>query len=389
MTSQLRHRWFILMMFMAAHAVNDGLGWVIPPLLPAIREHFHLSYTEMGAFYTLFRIFGNILQAPAAYLVHIVPISVLLVGGLLWSSIGMFLASWSSSYKMLVWISAVSGIGRATYHPLAVTMLSRTFRRDSLGRAMALHLSGSSIGQVIAPFLVGLLLTQYGWRLPIRVWAALGLVAGVSLFFFLRHQKEIHYIRGGKTLSLPFFSKPLGIYLLAVGVWGIAQTGFMTFLPLFLVDYRDFSTGKAAAVFGIMSLSGAICRPFMGGLMDWMGRRKPVIIGGFIIAGLSILGITTLQTPGMMYLCIVLMGAFGAGHSGLADTFVVEMIPSHRREETLGFIYTVRMGIAGMSPIIVGFASEQTSLFYAFLILAAIPVFSASLLSLAEEKPVD
>jgi len=38
MTPQHRHRWFILMMFMLAHAVNDGFGWIIPPLLPAIRE---------------------------------------------------------------------------------------------------------------------------------------------------------------------------------------------------------------------------------------------------------------------------------------------------------------------------------------------------------------
>ncbi len=388
MKSQNSRRWLILLMFMVAHAVNDGFGWIIPPLLPAIREHFHLSYTEMGAFYTLFRFFGNIFQAPAAYLVYFAPIPSILVCGLLWSSVGMFLVSLSPSYGALVWISAISGLGRSTYHPLAVTTLSRVFSREALGRAMALHLSGSSVGMVMAPFLVGLLLSNYSWRLPLQVWSALGVLAGLSLFFFLKKQKQ--YIQAkGKVLRLPFYSRPLGIYMVAIGTWAIAQSGLMTFLPLFLVDFRGFSTGKAAATFGIMSFSGAICRPFMGALMDWMGRRKPVVIGGFIIAGLSILTLTTIETSWILYTAIVLLGIFGSGHAGLADTFMIEMIPSHRREETLGFIYTVRMGLSSLSPVLVGFASERITLYNSFLILALVAGLAALLLSLAEERRVE
>ena len=48
MTAQPRNPWLILVVFMVAHGVNDGFLWIIPPLLPAIREHFQLSYTEMG-----------------------------------------------------------------------------------------------------------------------------------------------------------------------------------------------------------------------------------------------------------------------------------------------------------------------------------------------------
>ena len=386
METNHKHRWAILLMFMLAHAANDGFGWVIPPLLPAIREHFHLSYTEMGAFYTLFRVFGSFLQAPASYLVHLAPVSTILVGGMIWSSAGMLLASFSASYAALVWISACSGIGRATYHPLAVAMLSRIFKRDFLGRAMGFHLSASAMGQVIAPFLVVFLLATYGWRVPLQVWSSLGLVAGVSLFFFLKHQR-VDFQNKGKILSWPFFSRPLGIYLLALAVWGIVQSGIMTFLPLFLVDQRGYSTEKAAAVYGLMSLAGAICRPFLGALMDWMQRRKPVIIGGFIIAGLAILGLTFLSAPWFMYLTFVLMGCFVSGHSGLADTFMIELIPSHRREETLGFMYTLRMGTASTAPLIVGFLSEHIGLIQVFSIMGVISILSAFILSMAEEKP--
>ncbi len=388
MTPQNRHRWFILMMFMVAHAVNDGFGWIIPPLFPAIREYFSLSYTEMGAFYTLYQLFGSVFQAPVAYLVHLAPISAILVGGLLCSSVGMLLASLSYSYGGLVWISAISGIGRSTYHPLAVTMLSRIFGRDSFGRAMGLHLSGSSAGMVVAPLLVGLLLSCYSWRLPLQVWSALGIVVGLSLFFFLRHHRQ-DLQPENKSLGWPFFSRSLGIYLLAVCTWGVAQRGLVAFLPLFLVDFREFSTGAAAATFGIMSFSGTVCRPFFGALMDRMGRRKPVVIGGFIVASISMLTIATIHNLWALYPAIVLLGIFGSGHTGLADTFMIEMIPSHRREETLGFHYTVRMGIASLSPVAVGWTSERISLSNSYLILALVAGLSAVLLSLAEERPME
>jgi MFS family permease len=378
------------MMFMMAHAINDGFGWMIPPLLPAIREHFQLSYSEMGGLYTFFRFFGNIAQAPAAYLVHFVPISTILVSGLLWLSVGMFVSSLSSTYGMLVLVSAVGGIGAATYHPVAVTILSRVFGRDSLGRAIALHLSASTMGAVIGPLLVGLLLIYYEWRLPLQIWSALGIFVGVGLFLFLRSQKD-DFQPKNKALVLPFFSRPLGIYILAESLWGVAQMGLMTFLPLFLVDYRGFNQGKAATVFGIMALSGTLFRPFVGALMDWMGRRKPVIICGSIIAGLSILGLARIQTQTewVMYVFVILLGTFASGHAGVADTFMIEMIPSQRREETLGFVYTVRMGIASLSPFFVGFISERIGLIHGFTILAFISGLSVILLSLAEEKPVE
>jgi FSR family fosmidomycin resistance protein-like MFS transporter len=380
-------RWFILLMFMVAHAVNDGFGWIIPPLLPAIREHFQLSYTDMGGFYTLFRLFGSIFQAPAAYLVHLAPISTILVGGLLSTSVGMFVASLSVSYGALVWISAISGIGRSAYHPLAVTSLSRIFGNDTLGRAMGFHLSASSAGMVAGPFLVGLLLSRYGWRLPLQIWSTLGVLVGLGLFFFLKSQLgELQPV--GKRLGWPFFSGSLGFYLIAISTWAITQSGLLTFLPLFLVDYRGFTIEKAAATYGIMSLAATLCRPFIGAVMDWWEKRKPVVMVGIAISSLSILAMLTIETSWLLYVFIVLVGIFGTGHTGLADTFMIEMIPSSRREETLGFVYTIRMGIAAVSPVLVGIASERSSLHNAFLILAGLGGLSVLLLSLTKERPV-
>jgi MFS family permease len=210
------------------------------------------------------------------------------------------------------------------------------------------------------------------------------LIAGVSLFFFLKHQRV--EFQTGKSLRWPFISRPLAIYLLALTVWGLVQSGVMTFLPLLLVDQKGFSTEKAAAVYGLMSISGAVCRPMLGALMDRMGRRKPVILAGFVIASVSILMLSS-ELTWVLYVSFILMGIFVSGHSGLADTFMVELIPGPRREETLGFYYTLRMGTASVAPFLIGFMSERMGLLQVFMIMGYVSALSALILLLAEEKP--
>jgi MFS family permease len=342
----------------------------------------------MGGIFSLFRFTSSILQIPAAYLVHFFPASYVLTGGLLWSSIGMFLASFSTSYAALLWLTAISGLGRSTYHPLAVTILSRIFGRKSLGRAIGFHLSGSGAGMVVAPFLVGLLLARFSWRLPLQIWCGMGLLAGFGLAFFLRHhQKAIN--PDVRSFHWPFFSRPLGLYVLSSCVWGIAQGGILAFTTLFLVDDRGFRPESAAVTFGLMPLVGLACRPFLGGLMDRMGRRKPIIITGYVISATSILALVYITHQWLILAPLILLGIFGMGHAGLADTFMIESIPSLRREETLGFVYTLRMGIAAISPLLIGILAEIVGIETAFLFLSVIPWAAAGIILFADEKPLE
>jgi hypothetical protein len=77
------------------------------------------------------------------------------------------------------------------------------------------------------------------------------------------------------------------------------------------------------------------------------------------------------------------------GHAGLADTFMIESIPSLRREETLGFVYTLRMGIAAISPLLIGILAEIVGIETAFLFLSVIPWAAAGIILFADEKPLE
>ncbi len=108
--------------------------------------------------------------------------------------------------------------------------------------------------------------------------------------------------------------------------------------------------------------------------------------GWFLIVSFSILGFTLASDPFVLYLLIVLLGIFGSGHTGLSDTMMVEMIPPERREETAGFILTLRMGAGSLSPLVVGYSAERLGMGNTFLILAVIPLITALLVFLIEDK---
>ena len=85
---------------------------------------------------------------------------------------------------------------------------------------------------------------------------------------------------------------------------------------------------------------------------------------------------------------LIFLSIFGMGHAGLADTFMIESIPSLRREETLGVVYTFRMGIAAISPLLIGVVAELVGIEKAFLGLSVLPWAAAGIILLADEKPL-
>jgi len=230
--------------------------------------------------------------------------------------------------------------------------------------------------------------TRFSWRLPLQIWSGMGLLTGFGLIFFLRHhQKEVN--SDIRKFQWPFFSRPLVTYILSSSTWGIAQGGILTFMALFLVDERGFQPESAAAIYGLMSLAGLVCRPFLGALMDWMGRRKPIIIFGYALSAISILALVYITHKWFIYLPLILLGIFGLGHSGLADTFMIESIPSSRREATLGLVFTIRMGVSATSPLIIGILAEWIRIENAFIVLSVLGIVAAIIISSAEEKPLD
>lgn len=359
----------LLIAFMVAHAANDGFNAIFPPLLPLIREHFHLSYAQLGGFLSLFRFFGSVLQIPVGYLAHFIPSSTIMVSGLFWVSTGMLLATFAGSYWMLASACSFAGIGRASYHPLSFSLLSRVFPRKRLGRIIGLHMGASSAAHLIAPFLIILLADRFGWYWPIRLWCLYGIMAAFILLVVLRRQIGKERKVEGKALRLPYISSSLVFYCLFRICWAIARNGMSTFLPLFLVEKAHVSIKVATLYYVAMYLIEVMTRPMIGAFSDRVGRRKPVILSGCVLFGILFLALTVFQTKLVLLVIILGIGLFAGTIPVVGQTYAIEMIPSEQRERTLGFVFTIITATTTFTPLIVGYLADYFGLMQSFIIL--------------------
>ncbi len=377
---------WVLVTFILAHAANDGFSAIFPPLLPLIRDHFKLSYAQLGGFFSLFRLFGSYLQVPAGYLAHFISSSTILVSGLLWLSTGVLLASFAGSFWALTASLSLAGIGRATYHPLSFSLLSKIYPKEKLGRIIGWHMTAPSVAHLICPLLVILLANRYGWYWPIRVWAVYGIATALMLLFVLRKNMVKQKKPEGKALRLPFVSSSLVLIVLFRMGWGIARNGMNVFLPLFLVENAHLSIQHATLYYMAQYVIELFTRPLVGVFSDKLESRKPVIIAEAILCCLLFIGLTIVRTKLALLFIILGIGLFAGTMPVIFQTYVIEMIPTDHRERTLGFVFTLNTAATTFSPLIVGFIADHFGLLKAFIILPAIIGVSTILLFFSKEN---
>ena len=122
-------------------------------------------------------------------------------------------------------------------------------------------------------------------------------------------------------------------------------------VPTFIADELhagDLGVGLSLAVFAL----AAICaRPVIGRLVERFGRR-PVMIGGALLAGLAGMLCAAANSLGLL---LALRGVAGVGEAALfvgAATLVADLAPPHRRAEAASYFSVAVFGGLGIGPIL-------------------------------------
>lgn len=123
------------------------------------------------------------------------------------------------------------------------------------------------------------------------------------------------------------------------------------FLPLFVVDIGGsrFDAGIVMGAMGITSL-GSI--PFLAPLIDRYGRR-PFIIGGALLAGLSNAGFLLFQSYSPLIIIVRLAQGVGfASCFNACSTVVVDLVPKEHRAQGIGIFAVSSSAAIAVGPLI-------------------------------------
>ena len=118
-------------------------GGVLSPLLPLLRETFHVGYGELGLLISMFGLSRVAMDLMAAYLLSRVALFRLLLLGILITGSGSLLCAFAPGFSWLVGARVLVGLGSSmtTLAGLTVIIESTPLRAQGRANNLSLNLS--------------------------------------------------------------------------------------------------------------------------------------------------------------------------------------------------------------------------------------------------------
>jgi ACS family hexuronate transporter-like MFS transporter len=315
-----------------------------------VKEEFRLSEEGYGWLEFWFGLAYGLFQIPAGFLADRLHLRWLYAAALLlWSAAG-FATGLADSVVMLMACRVVLGMGEAFNWPCAVGTVRRLIPLESRGLANGIFHSGASIGAVLTPLIVLVLVGPDGenWRLVFQLIGAAGLVWVVLWLGCLSHQQTEVFARlpvegSDSEFSSPaepiqrlFLLRTFWITLLVGVAVNLGWHFYRIWLPRFLTVDLKFSQRRIQWVLAGFFLAADLGSMAAGYLTRRLSRagfsversRKIVLLGTALLCLLSAPAALAM-TPWITLPLIFVVGAAAMGGLPLFFALSQEVSPRH------------------------------------------------------------
>ena len=289
-------------------------------------------------------------------------------------------------YTLLIIGMAIVAIAASVWHLPAMAALSSHFshRRASV---LSFHGVGGNVGDVLGPFLTGLLLITMTWQSIITIYAAIPIFLAFLVFWAFR---DIGHRAQSAAESLPAVTMrsqvaETGLLIRNPQIWGItavaglrgmAYIGFITVLPFYLADQLGLTVDPDGGVFegvfirgsliALLVLVGIFASPVMGYLSDRFGRKVVLIPGMIFLAAVTLIMVPFSTNLLAMTILLAALGMFLYSDQPILTAAAMDIVREGTAATTLGLLSTSRFVLSAASPLIAGwlYDIDYTYLFY-------------------------
>ena len=271
-----------------SHALSHGFLLIYPAVLLLLQKEFSMDYLELGVVGNIMNFCYGLGALPGGMIYNYLGPKKLFLTCFLGSSFVAIFVSLSSTIVLFAAGLALLGIFGSLYHPLGNAVISAKVRE--YGRAMGIHGAVGNLGLSLAPFIIGLIASRWGWRQAYLLFAIPGIVLSAGSFFVdlsLKREK-------GSTPSVPakasllrklrIYSTPSLICLYLINAMiNFSFIGSITFLPVCLAKRTSFHLFSMdhVAIGGMLSaivLFMGVFGQFVGGLLAERPRLEQRLV---------------------------------------------------------------------------------------------------------------
>ena len=353
-------------------AITQTGRFLLPPLLPIIMDEVGISVLVVGMVLTVMQVVYAVAQYPSGKLSDWGGRSVIIIPGMVLIGLSFFFIAGIKTTSMLVFSVVLLGLGRAMYNVPSRALISDMYI-EKRGQAMGIFTAGSDLGGINAGILATILAMVYlvvvegvpNWRVIMGVCGVVSF--GLIGIFMWVNQEKYKWDRGitekiklsvKKDLTYIVGEKDQRETILAFALFIFVATAMVNFLPLYLIEGKNFEVGVAGSIFGWFFLLGMVVKPVVGGLSDRMPRYL-ISIGGLLV---STGGIILLIMAESVFGVMIAIGIFAIGYKGqfpVIDAILMDSAPDNSTGSHIGAARSIFFTLGGMGAAYMGFAIQN------------------------------
>ncbi|MEY2730909.1 MAG: MFS transporter [Betaproteobacteria bacterium] len=378
--SLLRYPWALVGMLWFVAFLNAADRSILVAVLPQLRSELNLDNTQLALINSVFFWVYALCCLVSGRLGDAYSRRWIIILGLVFWSVATGLMPLATGFGLLLAMRALVAAGESTYYPSATALISDWHRPEMRSRALSLHQTGVFAGAGLGAYSAGLMADRYGWPAPFIVFAALGLVVAVALYFGLRERVQTLVPPApvaptdtaaqaeptGRDPYLQVLSSSGAValcvvFFLATG----ASSGLMVWAPTYIYDKMGTNLAQSALLgSATINLAGFLSVPVGGWLADKLALRVPsgrfwALAIGLTAAALCLLALPWAQTTTTIAVVLV-ASSLGKGlFDGCIYSAMHDVMPSRSRATAVGLMTTCGFLGAGVTPILVARLSES------------------------------
>ncbi|MFS0788148.1 MFS transporter [Shouchella sp. 1P09AA] len=253
--------------------------WGMQSLLPEIAEEFSVSPALSSLVQSSTTLSLAITLLIIGAFAHKFDQKHLMTTSLVVSSILVIFSGFLSSFGLLISFRILQGITLAGIPAVAMAYLANAIEGKSLGFAMGLYISGSSIGGMTGRIVSGFLTDYFSWNVAVMGVGLISLLA-TALFWYLlpRVEKKIAPAQKQTGMIRSFLSsfKVPGLpYLFLNGF--LLSAGFVSlynYIGFVLMDSPYYLSQTLVGFIFVVYLVGTFSSTWMGMLSDKYGKGR-------------------------------------------------------------------------------------------------------------------
>ena len=328
---------------------------------PDLSIDFHLLPSELSWMSSMF-VWANVLfLLPAGFILDRFSLRSVILSAMLCCVLGTFGFAMTHQFNLALAFHAMTGIGNAFCFLSCVILVSRWFPPKHQALVLGCIVTMAFLGGMMAHAPFAYVSKIWGWRQTILLDAGIGLLIWLALALIVRNPPKYQqpssqsktWLRDLKSATLNPQNILAGIYtaclnlpiMVLCALWGGSYLSTVHHLPPMI----------AANIVSLIFTGSIIGCPLMGYLSDKQGLRKPIMIAGSILTGLSLLPLC-LQLPlSLVELSLIFfaLGLFSATQV-ISYPLIAESNPPNLTGSATSCASVIIMGLAGLTQVLFG-----------------------------------